>query len=288
MEQTLVNQTWVITGATAGIGQATALGLARRGATLALLNRDRAKGEAVRAALAADSGHAQHKAYVADLSDLASLRRAAAEINAAHPKRNGLINNAGVSMGHRTLAASGQELTFAVNFLAPFLLTHLLLPGLHAGAADHAPSRVINLATWRHPLLDLDDVRRERAFKAQAVYGQSKMALVLFTQMLAQHLTDVTVNAVNPGLVRTNLGTGLTGMDWLFINVIAPLTMMIPAEKGAARVLRLADDPALAGVTGQFFYEESVKPPFLEEPSPAYRERLWRLGEELTGLATAS
>ena len=285
MEQTLHNQVWVITGATAGLGQATALGLARRGATVVALNRDAARGEAARTELVKESGSDRHQAYVADLADQAAIRRAAAEITATHPALNGLINNAGLSLGSRALTAEGQEMNFAVNFLAPFLLTHILLPALHAGAAAHSPSRVINLATWRHPPLEFDDLRRERRFDAQAVYGQSKTAVVMFTQMLAQRLTDITVNAINPGFLRTNLGTGLTGFNWFFLKVIAPLTMMKPVAWGAENVLRLAADPALAKVTGEYFYEDHAAPAFMAEPTPADRERLWRLGEELTGLA---
>ena len=285
METSLQGQTWVVTGATAGLGQATAEGLARLGATVVGLNRDRQKGEAARQALVQASGRDDHAAYVADLADQAAIRRAAAEIGARHPRLHGLINNAGLSLGQRQVTADGQEMTWAVNFLAPFLLTHLLLPALRAGATPDTPSQIINLATWKQPPIEFDDVRRERRFNAMAVYGESKTALVMFTQDLARRLTDVTVNAVNPGLVRTNIGTGLTGINWLFIKVIAPLTMMVPPEKGAGYVLRLATDPALKGVTGQFFYEAQPKPPFEAEPTPADRERLWQMAEAATGLA---
>jgi NAD(P)-dependent dehydrogenase (short-subunit alcohol dehydrogenase family) len=220
---------------------------------------------------------------MADLADLASVRRAAAEITAEHPVLHGLINNAGVSLGRRALTKDGQEMVFAVNFLAPFLLTQLLRPALEAGA----PGRVINLATWRHPPVELDDLTRARRFEAQAVYGQSKTALVMFTQDLAKRAPGLRVNALNPGLLRTGLGTGLTGLNWLFIKVIAPLTMMKPVAFGAENVLRLAADPALADVSGAFFYEDKAAPPFQVEPSAAERERLWKLGAELTGLAPA-
>jgi NAD(P)-dependent dehydrogenase (short-subunit alcohol dehydrogenase family) len=196
----------VITGATSGIGRATAEELGRRDATLALVCRDRARGEETREAILT-AGNAVVTLHLADLSSQAEIRRVAAELTEQYPQIHLLINNAGVANLHRTTTVDGIETVFAVNHLAYFLLTNLLLDTLRRSA----PARIVNVASDAHKFgpLDFDDLQNTQRYRSLRVYGQSKLCNMLFTRELARRLagTDVTVNAVHPGAVATRLGT---------------------------------------------------------------------------------
>src|SRR5579859_5247550 len=191
----------LVTGANSGIGQATALALAGLGATVVLHARDAAKGEAARDEIVAASGNTAVDLLLADLSSQAAVRQLAAAFKAKYDRLNILINNAGINTSQRTITADGFESNWAVNYLAPFLLTQLLLDQLAAGA----PARVVNLGTWMQPPIDLDDLLREKSYVPGAAYTQSKTGVVLFTRELAHRLagTGVTINCINPGLVHT-------------------------------------------------------------------------------------
>ena len=230
----MTTPTILVTGATDGIGRATALGLARRGARVLVHGRSRPKAEAVAQAIRRAGGQADP--VVADLASLAEVHRLAAEVRAAAPRLTVLLHNAGVFQNERSESREGYELTFAVNHLAPFLLTALLLDHLTASS----PARVVTVASVAHGQgrLDFDDLQSRRDYSGYAAYAASKLANVLFARALARRLegTAVTSNALHPGVVTTKLleaGFGMTG---------------ITPEQGAATSIWAATAPELADV----------------------------------------
>lgn len=265
----------VVTGANSGIGKATARGLAAAGATVLMVCRDRARGAAAQQDIMAATGNVAVELWQADLASLADVRRLAGELLAAHPVIHVLINNAGVMVDTRQLSADGFELQFAVNHLAPFLLTRLLEPALAAGA----PARVINVASRVHSMgkIDFDDLQSARKYRMFPSYGQSKLACVMATFDLAERWQPlgITVNCLHPGVIDTNLG----GMP-AFMKKLLP-----KADKGARTSLHLAMAPELADVTGRYFSacKEAKASPKANDRD--VRHRLWAETERLTGLA---
>jgi NAD(P)-dependent dehydrogenase (short-subunit alcohol dehydrogenase family) len=273
-----MERTCLITGPTSGIGRATALELARRGMSLVLLCRDAAKAKELSAEIARGGG-AEPMVVLADLASQADIRRAAAEFLGTGRPLHLLINNAGVVNLKRTLTADGLETTFAVNHLAYFLLTSLLLDRLR----ESAPARIVNVASEAHKFapLDFDDLQNERRYRALRVYGQSKLANLLFTAELARRLADsgVTVNAVHPGAVATGLGKNNGVWARAVVGVLA-LFFRAP-DDGAATSTYVATAPELEGVSGRYFANRREK-----RPSPAACDadaarRLWQVSEQL-------
>ena len=273
----------LVTGANSGIGKETALSLAQMSMTVVMSCRERVSGEAARAEIIKESGNEAVDLLVSDLASQAAIRGLADEFKAKYSRLNILINNAGLNPSQRSVTPDGVETVFAVNYLAPFLLTHLLLDSLKAGA----PARVINLGTWIQPAIDLDDVTREKHFDPQAVYSESKTALTMFTYELARRLpgAGVTVNCVNPGLIRTNLGRDARGSFRLFLAAMRPF--MKSAERAAQDVICLATSAEVDGVSGKFFTGQKQTRTSPESYDATATERLWRLSEQLTGLAAA-
>ncbi len=273
----------VVTGATGGIGRATALGLARRGARIGIVARDPGRAEATLAELRAAAPGSDPALFLADLASLAQVRRVAGEIAAKLPRLDVLVNNAGAIHRERRRTIDGLELTFAVNHLAPFLLTALLREKLGASA----PARVVVVASDAHrpARLDLDDLMSERDYSAFRAYGRSKLANVMFTYALARRLegTRVTANALHPGVVATGFGRNDPG--WLRWGVRIAAPFMLSAEKGARTSLHVAASPELEGVSGRYFANE--RPVRSSEASydVAAQERLWEASERLVGLA---
>lgn len=265
----------VVTGANSGIGKATAQGLAAAGATVLMVCRDRARGSAAQQDIVAATGNRAVELWPADLASLTDVRRLAAELLAAHPVIHVLVNNAGVMLETRQLSADGFELQFAVNHLAPFLLTRLLEPALAAGA----PSRVVNVSSRVHSMgkIDFDDLQSARKYRMFASYGQSKLACVMATFDLAERWQPqgITVNCLHPGVIDTNLG-GMPG----FVKKLLP-----KADKGARTSLHLAMAPELADVTGQYFSGCKEAKPSARANDRDVRHRLWAETERLTGLA---
>ena len=189
----------LITGATSGIGKATAMGLANMGASVVMVGRDRGRGEAALAEIKEKSANASVDLLLADLSSQEEVRRLADEFKEAYPRLDVLINNAGVFRSERITTADGLEMTFAVNHLAYFLLTNLLLDVLKASA----PSRIVNVSSGDHRngTIDFDDLQGEKGYKGAKAYSQSKLANVLFTYELARRLegTGVSANCLHPG-----------------------------------------------------------------------------------------
>jgi NAD(P)-dependent dehydrogenase (short-subunit alcohol dehydrogenase family) len=275
------SKTIVVTGATSGIGRATALGLAKLGSRLILVGRDAGRAEETRAEIQNVTGRNDVEVVRGDFAQLAEVRRVADELLARTEAIHVLVNNAGVTMMKRTTTPDGFETTFAVNHLAYFLLTGLLLPRLRAAAPA---ARIVNVASDAHRwgALDLDDLQNERQFKAMKVYGQSKTANLLFTRELARRLagSGVTVNALHPGAVATRLGRG-NGPVLDLVQRAIGLFMKSP-EQGAATSIHLASAAALEGVSGRYFADRKEKQPAAHATDDVTARRLWEISEGLT------
>jgi NAD(P)-dependent dehydrogenase (short-subunit alcohol dehydrogenase family) len=273
----------LITGANSGIGKATALGLAKMGATVVMVCRDHRRGEEARAEIKAASNNPSIDLMVADLSSQVTIRQIAQDFQKKYQQLHVLVNNAGVALMKRSLTVDGLETTFAVNHLAPFLLTNLLLDMLKASA----PSRIINVSSSAHmrSRIDFDDLQEEKNFSMFRAYNQSKLANVLFTYELAKKLkeTGVTVNALHPGVVRTNLGRDATGIVRLGFSVIQPFIKT--PEQGAATCVYLASSPEVERVTGKYFVNNNDVSSSKESYNETVARRLWEVSEQLTQIA---
>ncbi|WP_135827693.1 SDR family NAD(P)-dependent oxidoreductase [Halorussus halobius] len=308
--------TVLVTGATSGIGREAALRFAERGATVLLTGRDRGAGEAVLSAVRDAHPDAGGSFYRVDFADLGAVRELAREVRAEHDRLDVLANNAGTSLSERRTTAAGieggpdggVERTFAVNHLAPFLLTNLLAPLLRATAAagdrsaesrDGGPARIVTTASGLHEngsLSDLDAVVRGESFDGLDAYADSKLANVLFTVELAERLdgTGVTANCFHPGwLPHTGLVRNATGFSRLFTgaaSLVARVAPVGPFESvaGAADALvHLATSPGVAGVSGAYFDRKERATPAGVTGDAALRERLWTRSAELVGLPSS-
>lgn len=276
----------LVTGANRGLGKATALGLARQGATVVILGRD-----AMRAALASEdvrreSGNPDVSYLVVDLGSLASVRTAADEVARRFSAIHVLVNNAGVNLRRRVVSPDGIEMTFAVNHLGPFLLTNLLLPQLRAGA----PSRVVNVTSWfeRFGRIAFDDIRgSQRRYGPLRAYYQSKLANALFTYELADRVagTGITVNSVDPGLAATDL---LRDRMWWSPRWLQTVwrTLLLTPDRGARAAIHAASAPELERVSGLCFGTGGrSKRTSRGSHDLGVRKRLWEVSAELTGLS---
>ena len=273
----------LITGATGGIGKATAVGLARLGAHVGITGRDRARTEKAASEIARASGNPGVDAFVADLSSQAEVRRLAAEVLAAYPRLDVLVNNVGGFWATRHVTADGLEHTFAVNHLAGFLLTNLLLDRLKASA----PARVVTVSSGAHATgrIDFEDLLGERTYSGQKAYNQSKLADVMFTYELARRLegTRVTATALHPGVVST--GFGAEDPSWIF-KVLVPLVrpLMKSPQQGAATSIYLASSPEVEGISGRYFANRKARPSNKASYDNATTARLWQVSADLVGL----
>jgi retinol dehydrogenase-12 len=273
----------VVTGATSGIGKAAATALARLGARVVLVGRDRGRAEQA----AAEIGPVSTSPPTVEIADLASMNqvRALAGRLAALERIDVLINNAGLVLGERRLTPDGFEHVFAVNHLAPFLLTNLLLPRLTASA----PARVITVTSDAHSAarLDLDDPNLEHGWNSWRSYANSKLANILFTRELARrvHGTGVTANCAHPGVVRT--GFGRDGRPLLRLGVTLARPFFLSPERGADTVVYLASSPEVAEQTGGYYVKRERREPSAAARDDAAARKLWEISEKLTGLAPA-
>jgi NAD(P)-dependent dehydrogenase (short-subunit alcohol dehydrogenase family) len=279
----MAGRTVLVTGATGGIGKATALGLSAMGAHVAITGRDRARTEAAAREIR-EVGRGEPAWFVGDLSSQAEVRRLADEALAALPRIDVLVNNVGGYWNSRHVTADGLERTFALNHLAPFLLTSLLLPRLSEGA----PSRVVTVSSNAQSsgAIDFDDLQGERSYSGARAYSQSKLANLLFTYELARRLqgTSVTANAVHPGLVSTGFGSDDPGtIQRVLVPFIRPF-MKSPAQ-GAATSIHVATAADLERVSGQFFAGSKPKRSSERSYDEAVAARLWRVSAELVGLS---
>src|ERR1700680_4313346 len=239
----------LITGANSGIGKATALGLAKQGATVVLVSRDRVRGEQAQSEIKEQSGNPNIDLLISDLSSQQSIRQLVDTFKQRYSQLHVLINNAGVFPVRKHLTVDGLDMVFAVNQLAPFLLTNLLLDVLKASA----PARIVNVSSGSHEAnyLKLDDLQSEQHYRPMRAYGQSKLALVLFTYELARRLegTGVTANCLHPGFVATNIAQrDLPRLARIAAKLI--FRFGTSPEKGANTSLYLATSPDIEGVTG--------------------------------------
>src|SRR5688572_5947611 len=238
----------LVTGANAGIGKVTALELAKMGATVVIVCRDKNRGEEALKEIKEKSKNDSVELLLADLSSQQEIHKLAEEFKSKYNRLDVLVNNAGVIFGERRITADGIENTFALNHLGYFLLAHLLLDVLKASA----PSRIINVSSEGHRMgnIKYDDINREKGYSSLQVYGQTKLDNVIFTYELAKRLegTGVTVNCLHPGGVATNFGSGNNTIFGFLVKLVRPF--LITAEKGAETSVYLASSPQVEGVTG--------------------------------------
>jgi retinol dehydrogenase-14 len=273
----------LVTGGTGGIGRATATGLSAMGARVGIVGRERARAEAVAAEIAASSGGPAVDAFAADVSSQAEVRRLAEEVLDTYPRLDVLINNVGGSWAHRHVTADGLEHTFAVNHLAGFLLTRLVLDRLRASA----PARIVTVSSGAHARgeIDFEDLQGERGYSGQKAYSQSKLANIMFTHELARRLdgTGVTATVLHPGVVRTAFGA--EDLPPLFKLMLPVLKSFMKAPgKGAETSIYLASSTEVEGVSGAYFANRTPKASSRASHDPAAETRLWRVTEQLTGL----
>lgn len=276
-------KTCIVTGANSGIGLETARGLAQRGATVVMICRDATRGENARQELIASTGNDAIHLLLANLASLESIREVADAFLTGHDRLDVLINNAGVYRAHRSETVDGYETTFAVNHLAYFLLTHLLLDRLKAGA----PARVVNVSSDAHRLgkINFDDLHAVSRYNGYTAYAQSKLANILFTSELARRVDSslVTTYALHPGVVATNIANHGPGFFNFFFKVFKPF--FLNARKGAETSLYLATAQGIESKTGRYFEKDKVVKPAAAARNLETAKRLWEISEKLTGIA---
>ncbi|HLI78691.1 MAG TPA: SDR family oxidoreductase [Candidatus Binataceae bacterium] len=274
-------KTCMITGATSGIGRASAIELGKMGARLVLVCRNRARGEDLVRQIQR-AGNPAADLMIADLESQPQIRQLAADFLATKKPLHVLMNNAGIFNMKRRTTSDGLEEVFAVNHLAYFMLTVLLLDRIK----ESAPARIINISSDLHQraTIKFDDLGGERSFGGMSSYGQSKLANILFTYELARRLagTGVTVNAVHPGAVATNLASnnrGIVSAAWKLAG-----TFMKSPESGARTQVYLASSPQLEGVTGKYFIDSKEARSSAESHDANIARRLWDVSAQMTGL----
>jgi retinol dehydrogenase-12 len=276
----------VVTGANTGIGKATALGLARMGATVVMICRNRARGEAAQAEVQRVAS-APVDLFRADLSSQAEVRQVADDIRARYAHIHVLIHNAGLQLPQRALSVDGIEMTLAVNHGAPFLLTYCLLDALKSGA----PSRIVVVSSLVHRWgsIDFDDLHLERGYTMDRAYFRSKLCNVLFTRELAQRLSgsDVTANSLEPGLVKTDFARVYTGIQGWFVHNVWMRLFAQTSEQGAQTSVYLATSPEVAGVTGAHFARCRPIEPSALARDDALARRLWDVSVHLCNYSSS-
>ncbi len=269
----------IITGATSGIGRETAIALAGEGIHLVLPVRSMEKGKILKEEIKEKTGNGQVDVMEADLGSFRSIRAFAEQFNKKYDRLHLLINNAGIWEVKRKLSEDGVELTFAVNHLAPFLLTNLLLDTIKASA----PARIINVASTVHKqaFMKLHDVEMKKGWGSLRAYAQSKLANVLFTRKLAADLkgTGVTVNCLHPGVVASHL---FDRMPSFIRNIAAPF--MITPKNGAQTTVYLATSPEVRNVSGEYFARKNIASTSRRSKNMEVAERLWELSKTYCGL----
>jgi NAD(P)-dependent dehydrogenase (short-subunit alcohol dehydrogenase family) len=276
----LTGKVALVTGANAGIGKPTALGLAQMGAEVVLLCRNKERGEEAQKDIREWSGNEKVHLLVADLASQAAIRKAVREFKQKFPSLRILINNAGIITRERILTSDGMETQLAINHLAPFLLTNLLLDTIKRSA----PARIINVSAKIHHIakLDLDNLQSENVYSPVQVYARTNIARNLFTLELSRRLegTGVTANCLHPGVIRTQLAKDFApGIpSWMTRRFT-----MLP-EQGAQTSLYLASSPAVTGVTGKYFNNKRIRRASRQSRDSDLAEKLWDISTRLTGL----
>lgn len=275
-------KTVVVTGATSGIGEVAAIRLAAMGARIVMVARSKSRGEATLARLNEQAPGLAHKAFYADLSQLADMKRVAEEIAASEPRIDVLINNAGALFAQRQVTSDGFELTFALDHLSYFVLT----AGLRERLLGSAPARIINTSSDAHKAarLDINDLQSVKKYSGIQAYARAKLANILFTRELARRLTGtgVTANALHPGVVATRFGHESGGIIGSFLKLLQRFA--ISPEKGAETIVYLASSPDVANVNGEYFYKCKPAVPTRAARDDRLAAELWRKSVELTGV----
>jgi NAD(P)-dependent dehydrogenase (short-subunit alcohol dehydrogenase family) len=283
---TMQGKICLITGGTNGIGKSTAQELARMGATVVIVGRNAQKTSQVVEEIRAASGNNTVDSLLADLSSQQEVRRLASDFKSKYSQLHVLLNNAGGTFMTRQLSVDGIEMTFALNHLAYFLLTNLLLDTLKAST----PARIINVSSDAHSggKIDFDNLQGERSYSSFGPYGNSKLANILFTTELARRLegTGVTGNALHPGLTSTGFGKNNPGLLMKIMGVVVPLIARSP-EKGAATSIYLASSPEVQNITGKYFVDCKVTQPAPQATDMAVAKKLWDVSAEMVHLADA-
>jgi retinol dehydrogenase 14 len=279
-------KTVLITGGTSGIGKATAVALAAMGADVVVVGRNPERGETAVEEIKAQSHSESVELMLADLSVQSEVRELAEEFLERHDRLDVLTNNAGLVQSKRTETPDGIETTLAINHLAPFLLTNLLLERLE----QSAPSRVITVSSeaQRWGTMDFEDMQSRRKYRGFPVYGTTKLANIMFTYELAERLkgTGVTANCLHPGSVGTNFGQNNRSPMALFFRTFKPF--MRSPEQGADTLIWLASSSEVDGVSGKYFSDRKEIEAKKVAYDPAARRRLWDISEDLTGLKVAA
>ncbi len=285
-EASMSGKTCLVTGATSGIGQVTARELASQGASVVIVGRNPEKSAHTVASIRRDTGNAAVEALIGDLSRQDDVRRVADEFLARWERLDVLVNNAGAVFAKRQLSADGIEMTFALNHLAYFLLTSLVLDRV-----KDAAGRIVVVSSQAHHYtlgIDYENLTGPRGHAGFRAYAQSKLANILFTRELARRLenTGVTVNALHPGVVATNIlgGNGVSGIFWRLL--VKPF--LIGPDKGAETSVYLATSPEVQGITGGYYLQKQpARVSRAAEDGEAAR-KLWAFSEEIVGLPTHS
>lgn len=280
MKENMQGKICLVTGATSGIGKATAQALAQMGATVVIVGRNPAKCAAVVDEIKQSSGNDAVEAIVGDLSIMAEVRQIADQFKAKYKNLHVLVNNAGGVFWKRQVTSEGFERTFALNHLNYFLLTHLLLDTLKASA----PARIVNVSSDSHKTahLDFDDLQSEKSGAGLNAYGRSKLANVVFSYELARRLegTGVTVNVLHPGLVRTGFADSLGAVPAAIFGFVMRFVALTP-EQGAQTSVYLATSPDVENVSGKYWEKSKA----LQSGRAAYDEstwtRLWEVSEKM-------
>jgi retinol dehydrogenase-12 len=279
-EKDMIGKVCLVTGATAGIGEATVLLLARRGATVVGVGRNPVKNKYSAEMIKKETGNPAVEYMLADLSSQKEIRTLAQQFQEKYDRLDVLVNNAGATFGEWLESVDGIEMTFALNHLGYFLLTKLLSDMLKASA----PSRVINVSSSLHRLgkMDFDDIPLKNGYARSKAYQRSKLANIGFTYEMARRFSnrDVTVNAMNPGLVATNVGEVAGGVAAQVKGLVDKIAAM-PPEEGAKTIVYLATSPEVEGVTGRYFVKEKSVPSSKTSYDLGFCRQLWDLSENL-------
>jgi len=280
---TMQGKICLITGGTNGIGKSTAQELARMGATVVIVGRDAQKTFKVVEEIRATSGNNKVDSLLADLSSQQEIQRLANEFKNKYSHLHVLLNNAGAVFMQRQLSVDGIEMTFALNHLAYFLLTNLLLDTIKASA----PARIINVSSGTHTSgkIEFDNLQGERDYSPKA-YDNSKLAIILFTMKLARRLegTGVIGNALHPGFTSTGFGKNNPSFLMNIIRAVVPLIARSP-EKGAETSIYLASSPEVQSITGKYFVDSKITQPAPQATDRAVAKKLWDVSAEMVHLA---
>jgi len=278
--KSMQNKICIVTGANSGIGKATALELAKMNATIVMLCRNKERGESAQNEIIEITGNNNVDLILCDLSSQKEIRNFVNEFKNKYDRLHVLINNAGVMLSKKDYSVEGFEMNFAVNHLAPFLLTNLLLDVLKKSA----PSRIVNVGSAAHRMgkIDFDDLQREnKKRRPMGLYGSSKLAMTLVSYELSRKLegSNVTVNVVHPGLINTNLGRDRSSTSKGFAK-----KFFKSPEIGAETSIFLASSPEVEGITGKYFTKKKTKPSSKDSYNEEYAKRLWDFSLEMTNL----